>query len=203
MISDSFRRTHNTWTMLQHIFITDGIKNVYKGILPPFFGYGLSSSVVFGVNNLSRNFLIKHRNNNNRHKHQRLSLSDLAACGGITGFFNTFVITPLERIKIWSQAHKTYAFTSVKSLYKQMGIFTGYFGGMKYTFAFQMFSYAIYFPVYEITLKSLTINRNPNTKQWYSTHVIGDMTCNNKKDMSSWKIGVAGGMAGIISWIAG
>merc|ERR1719204_836597 len=46
--------SRNTIGILRHILVTDGLRNLYKGILPPLLGYGLSSSLVFGVNNIAR-----------------------------------------------------------------------------------------------------------------------------------------------------
>merc|ERR1712113_46277 len=106
---------------------------------------------------MAKNIMLKY-SKHRKQKERRLHLSQLSICGSITGFFHTFLITPIERIKIWSQSHKTHSVHSALALYRNMGLCKGLFGGIKYTFCFQMLSYSVYFPVYELSLKVMSKN---------------------------------------------
>ena len=203
MIDHQMRHTHNTFTILHQTMLKDGIRSIYKGVLSPFLGYGFTTSFVFGINNIAKHSMYKANAKRSNRKKYRLTLKELSICGSITGFFHTFVITPIERIKIWSQSHKTNSIRSAMSLHKNCGFFKGLFGGIKYALCFQMLSYSVYFPVYEVSLKCLTLKRNKATKQWQSEYVIGDLSKNNKQNISASKILTSGGIAGVLSWIIG
>ena len=96
-----------------------------------------------------------------------------------------------------SQSHKINSYQAIKSIYSTHGFFNGYFKGMKYSYLFHIVSYFVYFPIYELGLKALSMQ---NTKQ---TYVIGDISKENKNKLSSLTIGIAGGIAGVMSWIIG
>ena len=196
MISSNVQQKNNTFNILKSILFKEGIRNIYKGILPPFLGYGLTSSLVFGVNGFTKHKMLKYSQSKKPSK-QRLSLFQISICAGITGFFHTFLVTPIERVKIWSQSHKIYSIQSTKSLYSNQGI-KGFFGGIKYAFGFQIVSYMAYFPIYELSLKLLT-----STKTSKRMYKIGDIRSGSKKDIAHWKIFVSGGVAGVLSWIVG
>lgn len=99
----------NTLSILHQLITKDGIRNMYKGVLMPFIGYGVASSMVFGVNNIAKTFVLRRKSRAKPNsKSRRLTLLEISLCGGFTGFLNTFLVTPIERVKVWSQSHHWY-----------------------------------------------------------------------------------------------
>ena len=203
MIQHNTVHRASTLSILRQITIKDGIRSIYKGVLFPFLGYGIASSFVFGVNNIAKTTTLRMKANRRNSDPRRLSLAELSLCGGFTGFTNTFVVTPIERIKVWSQSHQTKSLQSFKSLYKELGIRKGLFSGVREACCFQLVSFCAYFPIYELSLKMLTMKRDRFTNEWRSGYTIGDISKSNKENISSLQILISGGLAGVFSWIIG
>ena len=92
---------------------------------------------------------------------------------------------------------------SAKLLYKELGLRKGFYSGFRVIGCFQIVSFCAYFPIYELSLKIMTMKRDSITNQWRSNYIIGDVSKSNKKNVSSLQILFSGGISGIFSWIAG
>ena len=108
------------------------IKSLYRGVVPPLFGVGLEKAIVFGTYENSRRFLINRIDN----QHLVRGLS-----GALSGFMASFVVTPVERLKILRQTNEKFKFKELnpRFLYK----------GLSSTFTRETPGFAIYFSVYE------------------------------------------------------
>ena len=117
-----------------------GLKNLYKGLIPPLIGTSVEKSIVFGTyNNLKNKYELP-----------------IYICGGISGFIACFIITPYERIKILQQnsINLTKQIT-IKSLYS----------GFSMCVLRDSLGFAIYFSNYEYLKQKLYTNNNqPITK---------------------------------------
>ncbi len=115
------------------------LRSLYRGMLPPLFGMGLEKAIVFGT---YQNVSIYIR--------QDFNCSDITKrgiAGASAGFAASFVVTPVERLKILYQTRKSIDRYGIGSLYRGFGN----------TLTREMPGFAIYFNVYEI-LKSMTVN---------------------------------------------
>jgi solute carrier family 25 carnitine/acylcarnitine transporter 20/29 len=104
------------------------IKQLYRGLLPPFMGVGIEKSIVFGTYKNTNKFL--------KDKHFNKTTSSLVA-GGVSGFTASFIVTPAERMKILLQSGQRMC--GIHTLYK----------GFSATLTREMPGFAIYFTTYE------------------------------------------------------
>lgn len=106
-----------------------GVRALYKGVIPPLFGLGMEKAIVFGTYENTKRFI----GTDNTYS-RPLS-------GAIAGFMASFIVTPVERLKILAQTNRSYALKELgpKFLYK----------GLSSTFTREMPGFAIYFSVYE------------------------------------------------------
>lgn len=107
---------------------------LFRGIVPPFFGMGLEKAVVFGTYHNVKTLLPENNNYNN------------LIAGAVAGFASSFVVTPIERLKIMSQVGNS----GFRNLY----------AGLSTTFTREMPGFGVYFTSYEY-MKSL--NKNSGT----------------------------------------
>ena len=106
---------HNqsTFKFMKQIIQNDGILALYRGVLYPFFGFGVLFSISFGVNGIFRNHFIRNNEKDiDRYKRTgmkatELSLPQLMIGGAFAGAASSVFRTPIERVKTWSQIHGT------------------------------------------------------------------------------------------------
>lgn len=101
----------------------EGILGFYKGMAFPFYTITFVNAVVFWANETSKKIL-------NISDESKMSVYESLLCGGIAGFINCSVITPVELVKIRLQlqfenkAHSYYkgVFDVLIKQFKEMGI---------------------------------------------------------------------------------
>ena len=128
----------------------EGPSAFYKGTLSPLLGISLCVAVQFGSNELAKNFFKKNSKGGN------LAVKDYMFCGMFAGFCNSFVMSPVEliRIKLQVQGNSssgnkyTGTFDCVNKIFKQYGI-RGIYQGFSATLFREIPAYAVYFGVYE------------------------------------------------------
>ncbi len=112
------------------------IRYLFRGVWPPFFGMGMEKAIVFGTyQNVYRALDKKNSDIYNR------TVSGISA-----GFMGSFIVTPVERLKILYQTN-----SNIKHKINLRHLFRGF----PNTLSREMPGFAIYFNVYE-ELKSLT-----------------------------------------------
>jgi solute carrier family 25 carnitine/acylcarnitine transporter 20/29 len=129
------------------------IKYLYRGVIPPFLGVGLEKALVFG--SYSNVCFYLSQDNYYSYKH--------SIAGACSGFVASFIVTPIERIKILRQTNTNGP--------KSLNLSTLY-RGFSNTFSREMPGFAIYFTVYE-QLK--TISQNPTSFHYFYMGVLVDL----------------------------
>lgn len=131
-----------------HKPIKTNFRFLFRGIIPPFIGMGFEKAVVFGVYHNARLLL-------NGPKYR-----DRIIAGGVAGFAASFVVTPVERLKILSQTNSNLG--SSKNIKPKMSI--GYlYRGFSSTLTREMPGFAIYFSSYEAMKDTVSSSRPTNT----------------------------------------
>jgi len=181
----------STLSFMRSIIAKEGVTGLYRGVLYPFFGFGVLFSISFGVNGLCRNHFIKqNEKDTERYKrtHQQpteLSRPQLVVGGIFAGIGSSIFRTPIERVKTWSQIHGTSTARSTVDLLQRYGLFRGLWYGIAPTLAREVPQFAVYYPIYELSCSLLA---DPN--------LHGDKT-----KLAGWKIFVSGASAGVGCWI--
>lgn len=122
------------------------LRGLYRGVYPPLIGMGMEKALVFGVYQNSYFFLNNIDFINNEFLKRGIS-------GAVAGFVCSFVVTPVDRLKILYQTNQTADNNFNLNLIKIKGLYRG-FGN---TMTREMPGFAIYFNVYN-TLKEKTNN---------------------------------------------
>lgn len=127
--------------------IKTNFKFLFRGITPPFIGMGFEKAVVFGVYHNMRLFL----GDSDKYR-------DRIVSGAAAGFAASFIVTPVERLKILSQTGTNGYITNglktnLKTLYR----------GFSSTLTREMPGFAIYFSAYEAMKDRIETIRNTNT----------------------------------------
>jgi solute carrier family 25 carnitine/acylcarnitine transporter 20/29 len=133
----------------------------YKGTLSPLLGISFVVAVQFCSNNFARNYFILQNSKNKSNKNpENLTHIQNLKSGMFAGFSNSFVVSPIEmiRIKMQVQGNNTenkYSGTvdCAKKIYKGYGI-KGLYQGLFSTFLREFPGMACYFGVYEILMQT-------------------------------------------------
>jgi len=134
---------------------TEGLKGLYKGGTPPFFGWTIIDSVMFGTYVNVKTYLQKETTIRSPFTHAMIS-------GLIAGWTCSFVVCPIEQVKARLQIQYSDP-TSIKykgpidcirSLVRNNGIL-GLYKGFSGTLMFRSFV-SLYFAAYEQSMRLLT-----------------------------------------------
>lgn len=106
---------------------------LYSGLYPPLIGVGFEKAIVFG-SFLNFNQFFEKKNFKRE--------TNIALSGALSGFFASFIVTPVERIKILLQNGAS--MEKIKSVQV-----SSLFRGLSATFTRETPGFAIYFSVYE------------------------------------------------------
>lgn len=119
-----------------------GIRPLYRGFIPPLFGVGFEKAIVFGVYTNAYRYISNYSD---------YTILNNIASGSLAGLSASFVVTPVERIKILLQTSKQF---------KKDLSFRYLFRGLSATFTREVPGFAIYFNVYENLKKYTYTNKN-------------------------------------------
>ena len=154
----------------------EGIRGFYRGLTYPMFGIGICSSIWFGVNfNAEQWFRARHAVDHGHGAVQgALPIAEGMLCGALAGFAGTFVLTPMERLKIYTQTHSTATggLTTLNYLFRTQGIpgvFRGFFG----TSVREAWQMAVYFPAYSFVRAGLISTAGASPDSWWLPLVGG------------------------------
>ena len=134
------------------------LRSLYRGVLSPFFGVGLEKAIVFGTYTNTAHYLKTQQMND-------IYINSIA--GGLSGLSASFVVTPIERIKILLQ-------TGTRIQWKGIN-FSYLFKGLSATFTRETPGFAIYFSVYEGMKKHNYTDYNQNIP-WYMSFLYGGLS---------------------------
>jgi solute carrier family 25 (mitochondrial carnitine/acylcarnitine transporter), member 20/29 len=132
--------------VVKQIFERNGISGFYKGSLSPMFGVGIVNAMLFGVYGNSLRFL----HQNSKIKTELPTLSQTFVAGMISGFSQSFIVTPTDLIKSKLQISNQYKgnVDCLRKILRSEGI-SGLFKGLSSTVIRETPSYGFYFSIYE------------------------------------------------------
>ena len=106
-----------------------GLRSLYRGVIPPLIGMGLEKAIVFGVyQNVYKNI-----------RSDSYPILERGIAGAAAGFVCSFVVTPVDRMKILYQTNQPLRISNVRGFYRGFGN----------TMTREMPGFAIYFNVYD------------------------------------------------------
>ncbi len=113
--------SHPIDTIKSNLQVSSKIKwnGLYRGVIPPLFGMGLEKAVVFGV-----------------YENMYSISNNITLSGAVAGLVGSFVVTPVERLKILYQTGSS--LPNIRTLYRGFGN----------TMSREVPGFAIYFNVY-------------------------------------------------------
>lgn len=150
----------NLFQTFKKIIVEESPFAFYKGTLSPLIGVSLVVAVQFSSNNFARNLLTLQNKKNNQKNPEMLTINQNLIAGVFAGITNSFVVSPIEMIRIKMQVQGN----SSKNLYsstvdcatkiiKGDGI-KGFYQGLCSTLLREMPGMALYFGVYESLMQS-------------------------------------------------
>lgn len=170
--------------VIKKLLATEGPRGFYKGTLTPLVGVGACVSVQFSVNEYMKRYYDKRLNG------QPMSIIDYFVCGGVAGFANGFLASPIEhiRIRLQTQTGNSKNFNGpldcAKKIYQTDGI-KGIYKGLVPTLIRESVGLGIYFATYE-ALIARELKTHPKL---------------TRNDISAWKLCTFGGLSGYTLWI--
>jgi solute carrier family 25 carnitine/acylcarnitine transporter 20/29 len=172
------------------IYKNEGALAFYKGTLTPLIGIGACVSVQFaGFNYARRAFEAQ---NTARHGSSQLSYSQYYASGAFAGIANTVLSSPIEhiRIRLQTQPHgagRLYngPIDCVRKLSAHQGVLKGVYRGTAVTYLREAQAYGVWFTSFEYLM-------NADAKR----NTI------DRKDISTLKVAMYGGLAGEMLWLS-
>jgi len=185
----SLRVTYNS------IIQKEGLRAFYKGMGTPFATIPIVNAIIFSSYEISRKYF---------ESQGKTSMNYIALSGAISGLVNTYIIGPVELVKIKMQMQKDVkAFKSplhcIKHIVHRSGV-RGMFQGGFATIWAEVPAYVSQFYAYEMTKRTLfgpgcvfgdakNTSTNPDAPAEVTTSVSG------------WKALVAGGISGFSAWL--
>lgn len=132
----------------------EGLRGLFRGLMPPVISSAPINSVVFG----SYGFMRKQLSQSEEDVHN-LSLGRVALAGCFAGTVSTFLATPFELVKVKMQSDRNSgvnptAWGTVRRVLAREGA-RGLFRGFNETLARESISYGLYFATYEGVLRAL------------------------------------------------
>ncbi|CAI5706902.1 hypothetical protein KXD40_006059 [Peronospora effusa] len=163
---------------LQRVVSSEGTAGLYRGLLSPILSNAPINAVVFGV----QGQVVRQLQPNNDKK--CLSSSQHFFAGSSAGFVQVIFAAPSEHVKIQLQTgairNETNSLVAAKTIVKQYGTRT-LFKGWQVCLLRDVPAFGAYFCGYEATKRALTKGQNENE--------------------TDLKLMMAGGIAGMFSWI--
>jgi len=174
------------------IWKNEGPLAFYKGTLTPLIGIGACVSVQFGGFHYARRALEKRNAEKHPHSPPTLSYGQYYLAGAFAGVTNTFLSAPIEhvRIRLQTQPHgaaRLYKgpLDCIRKLSSHEGVLRGLYRGSAVTVLREAQAYGVWFLTYEYLMNA-------------------DAKRNNieRKEISTLKVALYGGLAGEMLWLA-
>jgi solute carrier family 25 carnitine/acylcarnitine transporter 20/29 len=183
-------QTQNVPSLVQcakDIYTKEGPSAFYKGTLSPLIGISFCVATQFAANESAKKYFMNKKIQNR--EPLELSVFEYVKCGMFAGLFNSFVISPVELIRIKMQVQGTSAgahYNSTTDCFKQVitkyGV-KGMYQGLSATMFREIPAYAIYFGVYETLMKHQTPKHG------------------KRENIPNLNVCFNGGLAGLLLWI--
>ncbi|CAF0938033.1 unnamed protein product [Rotaria sordida] len=169
----------------------EGFLSLYRGVGSMFVGVTPTSALSFFGNSIGKKIQTPSRDDGD------YSLPQLFLAGSVAGITNTIALTPVERVKCLLQAQEAAklnknvssteyngSFDCARRLYKKGGI-QNLYRGAGITIIRGIPQWGVYFCTYDGLMRVLRSEKN------------------SKENISAWRTILAGGTAGLFSWLIG
>ena len=169
--------------VIQNIFREHGARGFYRGTTAPMVAFGVCSSIWFGVNFNAEKWFFARRGiettGNGHAQEEVLPLHEGMLCGALAGFAGNCLLTPMERVKIYTQTHNSTSggFRTLTHLVRNEG-FTGLYRGFWGISVRESLQMGVYFPVYSWTRALLIQATGASPDAWWLPLVAGAHTGN-------------------------
>lgn len=166
--------------VLRRMIKHEGFMSLYRGLLSPSLGFGAVNSTVFSARNAGTKFF------QGGDKQKELNISEKLMVGAFVGFVQSFVRTPIERVKTVMQIRNRATTKSPYSnsvvcaynLLRKEGLGVGLYTGLQATIVREVPQYLCYFIIYEKVRERLE-------------PIVGTLASQ----------ACAGGTAGVVGWL--
>jgi solute carrier family 25 carnitine/acylcarnitine transporter 20/29 len=139
------------------------VSNLYKGVSAPIVGIGLEKAIVFGTYENTFRYLQKTNTLN--------EYTNYGLAGSMAGFAASFIVTPVERIKILAQTNNMITMKDLNPRFL--------FRGLSSTFTRETPGFAIYFTTYNALKSHYSKTTELNVSHYFAF----------------------GGLSGAVSWL--
>jgi solute carrier family 25 (mitochondrial carnitine/acylcarnitine transporter), member 20/29 len=166
------------WRIARKTISHQGFRGLYTGMSSPLIGYGFVSAIWFGVNFNALSYLQPDEQDT------KISFKNGMIAGGLAGLAGTFVISPMERLKVYTQcnANMKGGMNALKDLVRSQGVRDGLFRGFHVTAAREVSQVSVHFSSYYL------IN-----------NLVRGHYYDGRKPV--WLPLVSGAVAGCLSWV--
>jgi solute carrier family 25 carnitine/acylcarnitine transporter 20/29 len=179
-------RYRSGWHCFSDTVKTEGIRGLYKGVLPPVLTQGVINAIVFGVEGPTSRFLHPRIDDGPM---KEIKIGFLAGMAG--GFAQSFVCAPMELVKTRTQHQSVGEATryrgnwaTLKNIYKTRG-FTGCFQGWGVTAFRDTPAFGIYFAMYH-GLMHYIAKRKGISRDELSCMLLYPFLCGGATGMTTW-----------------
>lgn len=173
----------------------EGLKAFYKGMSTPFGTIPIINSIIFTTYEISKEYF---------ENEGKTGLEYVALSGAIAGLANSYIIGPVELIKIKMQMQKSSQNTLSPmscfwSIIQRNGV-KGLFQGSVATLLAEAPAYMAQFLIYEFVKRRFLspgtfFGKEPTT---HDSHLNGDQKA--AQHITGWRVMVAGGLSGYFCW---
>ncbi|KAL7665099.1 Carrier protein YMC1, mitochondrial [[Candida] zeylanoides] len=173
--------------VVKKLIANEGPKGFYKGTLTPLVGVGACVSVQFSVNEYMKRYYDQVVPGG------QLTLAQYFNCGAVAGFFNGFLASPIEhiRIRLQTQTANVKEFNGpldcAKKLYQSHGMIGGIYKGLGPTLVRESIGLGTYFATYEALINRELQQQKKGLQ---------------RSDIPAWKLCLYGGLSGYTLWFA-
>jgi len=172
---------NNAWDCFRKIIKYEGGSfALWRGTLPPLMGVGAAVSIQFGVNEKTKQLARKISGLS------ELKISHLFGCGVIAGSATSLISAPVEHTRIRMQLQGKTSFSAVECVKRVVNTYgvRGLYKGGAPTLWRDSMAFGIYFSMYE----------------WITRQLLS--STQSSKDLNTGRVLFAGGLSGIMLWIA-
>jgi solute carrier family 25 carnitine/acylcarnitine transporter 20/29 len=181
-------RYRSGWHCFTHTLGTEGMRGLYKGVLPPVLAQGAINAIVFGVEGLAHRFL---QTRLREEPSKEVKIGFLA--GMVGGFVQSFVCAPVELVKLITQhtavgEHSVYRgnWETLRLVYRRGGV-RGCYQGFWVTAVRDTPAFAVYFASY-YGLMNCFARRKGVSREELGQQLVYPFFCGGLTGMITWTI---------------
>lgn len=143
-------------SLIKYIWKTEGVGGFFGGVRTMMAGQALIKALAFSANTY---MLAKLSNSNSAFCRQLSNMTLLILAAAFSGFVTSFLVAPVERIKVMMQANSSYRneLECIREILKTEGISGLMSRGLNATILREVPSYCIYFVIYGLLIQTRSL----------------------------------------------